>query len=166
MKENVVTSHNQIVRGLDGATQLRGVQFSGKLVAGGALLLSALVATACESNTPVNPTTTKSAPSITPTQITQPFANEVVLCTTVEPGKSVSEAAKRANNDKFPPYQFNGMDMAISLDHNGKREVASLQDIMSGKNKKMDLAAPGDQVCIAGRGDILEKQPTPTPPKR
>lgn len=90
------------------------------------------------------------------------FAADLLLCARVDDDGTVSDAVLRANGSIWPPYSQNGVPMHVSLDHNGTRQVAELQAVMGG-GTGLDVAAEGDQVCIAVNKGILERQPTPTP---
>lgn len=98
------------------------------------------------------------------TQTPQPemqFAADLLKCARVDDDGTVSDAVLRANGS-WPPYQLNGQAMHVSLDHAGTRNIAELQAVMGG-GTALDVAAEGDQVCIAANKSILERQPTPTP---
>lgn len=98
------------------------------------------------------------------TQTPQPemqFAADLLKCARVDDDGTVSDAVLRANGF-WPPYLQNGQQMHVSLDHAGTRNIAPLQDVMGG-GTALDVAAEGDQVCIAVNKSILEKQPSPTP---
>lgn len=90
------------------------------------------------------------------------FAADQLQCARVDDDGTVSDAVLRANGSIWPPYLQNGQAMHVSLDHAGKRNIAELQAVMGG-GTALDVAAEGDQVCIAVNKSILERQPTPTP---
>lgn len=90
------------------------------------------------------------------------FAADMVVCARVDDDGTVSDAVYRANGSIWPPYQQNGQQMHVSLDHNGTRQIDVLQTVMGG-GTALDVAAEGDQVCIAVNKHKLEQQPTPTP---
>lgn len=99
------------------------------------------------------------SPTATPTNFV--FASDVISCAPVT--STVSEAVQTANGGVFPSFTLNGMPMEVSLDHNGQRLIAPLEDVMNDTNNTLDVAAQGDQVCFAGSARVLEQMPTPTP---
>jgi hypothetical protein len=79
------------------------------------------------------------------------LSTNIILCAPVKSGGSVSQAVQDANNGIWPPYELNGQEMLISIDHNG-RIIRTLKDEIH----ISDMVNPGDIVCISTNRSLLE----------
>jgi hypothetical protein len=80
-------------------------------------------------------------------------STNAIFCAPVVSSGSVSQAIKDANNGIWPPKQFDGLDMLVSIDHQGKRIIRTLGEAL----KASDLVFSGDQVCISINRVLLEQ---------
>jgi len=70
-----------------------------------------------------------------------------ILCATVAPGGSVSQAVEDANNGVFPPFTINGLALQVRFIHSGKLTIMGLEKVMTAAESP--IVDPGDQVCIS-----------------
>lgn len=90
------------------------------------------------------------------------ISTNMLLCATVAPGGSISQAAQDANHGEFPPYDVGALSMLVSYFKDGEWKIAKLEDVMNTSPNESPNVNPGDTVCISPNADILAQQPTPS----
>ncbi len=90
------------------------------------------------------------------------LTTNTLLCATVAPGGSISQAAQNANHGEFPPYDVGALSMLVSYFKDGEWKIAKLEDVMNMSPSESPNVNPGDTVCISPNADMLAQQPTPS----
>ncbi len=91
------------------------------------------------------------------------MTTDMLLCATVAPGGSISQAVQDANHGEFPPYDVGGLSMLVSyLDRGGNWRIIKLQDVMSMSPGESPNVNPGDTACISLNPNLLAQQPIPS----